>query len=74
MCACKESDVRELPNDSTLADGEGQGGHIETCHPQYCESPVSSVIECTIEWKHLWVSIIIKWQFLPPEFFFLWGY
>jgi hypothetical protein len=26
MCACKETDVMESPNDSTLAGGEGQGG------------------------------------------------
>jgi hypothetical protein len=45
MCACKETDVRESPNDSTLAGGEGQGSRGETCHPQYRESPVSSVAE-----------------------------
>jgi hypothetical protein len=45
MRACKETDMRESPNDSTLAAGEGQGGHGKTCHPQYCGSPVSSVIE-----------------------------
>jgi hypothetical protein len=45
MCACKETDVRESPNDSTLAGEEGQGSRGETCHPQYRESPVSSVIE-----------------------------
>jgi hypothetical protein len=45
MCACKETDVREWPNDSTLSGGEGQSGRGETCHPQYRESPISSVIE-----------------------------
>jgi hypothetical protein len=45
MCACKETDVRESLNDSTLAGGEGQGGRGDTCHPHYRESPVSSVIE-----------------------------
>jgi hypothetical protein len=45
MCACKETDVRESPNDSTLACGEGQDSRGETCNPQYRESPVSSVAE-----------------------------
>jgi hypothetical protein len=45
MCACKETDVRESPNDSTLAGGEGQGSRRETRHPIYRESPVSSVAE-----------------------------
>jgi hypothetical protein len=45
MCACKVTDVRESPNDSTLAGGEGQGGRGEMCHLQYRESPVSPVIE-----------------------------
>jgi hypothetical protein len=45
MCACKETDMRESPNDSTLAGGEGQGSRGETCHPNYRESPVSSVAE-----------------------------
>jgi hypothetical protein len=37
--------VRESPNDSTLAGGEGQGSRGETCHPHYCESSVSSMAE-----------------------------
>jgi hypothetical protein len=45
MCACKETDVRESPNDSTPAGGEGQGSHGETLHPIYGESPVASVAE-----------------------------
>jgi hypothetical protein len=45
MCACKETDVRESPNDSTLTGGEGQGGRGKTCHLQYRGSPVSSVVE-----------------------------
>jgi hypothetical protein len=45
MCACKESDVRESPNTSTPADGEGHGSHGETFQPIYGESPVSSVAE-----------------------------
>jgi hypothetical protein len=45
MCACKETNVRESPNDSTFASGEGQGSREEMRYSQYCESPVSSVIE-----------------------------
>jgi hypothetical protein len=45
MCACKETDVGESPNDSTLAGGEGHGSRRETFHPIYGESPVSSVVE-----------------------------
>jgi hypothetical protein len=45
MCACKETDVRESPNDSTLASGEGQGSRGETCHPIYRESPVFTLPE-----------------------------
>jgi hypothetical protein len=39
MCACKETDVRESPNDSTLAGRERHGNRGETCHPIYYESP-----------------------------------
>jgi hypothetical protein len=42
---CKETEVRESPNDSTLVGGEGQDGRGQTCHPQYRESSISSVIE-----------------------------
>jgi hypothetical protein len=35
MCACKETDVRESANDSTLASGEGHGSCGEMCHPIY---------------------------------------
>jgi hypothetical protein len=49
MCACKETDVRESPNDTTLAGGEGQGSHRETCHPIYRDSPVSSLSERDVE-------------------------
>jgi hypothetical protein len=45
MCVCKETDVRESPNDSTLAGGEGQGGRGETFHSIYGGRPVSSVAE-----------------------------
>jgi hypothetical protein len=45
MCACKETDLRGSPNDSTPAGGEGQGSGGETFHPIYAESPVSSVAE-----------------------------
>jgi hypothetical protein len=45
MCACKITDARESPNDSTLAGGEGQGSRGETCQPHYRESPVSSLPE-----------------------------
>jgi hypothetical protein len=48
MCACKETDVRELPNDSNLAGGEGLGSHGETFHLIYHESPNSSVAEYTV--------------------------
>jgi hypothetical protein len=54
MCACKETDVRESPNDSTLPGGEGQGSREETWHPQYRESPISSVAEHPLfvkEWR-----------------------
>jgi hypothetical protein len=43
MYACKETDVRESPNDCTPAGGEGQSSREETFHPIYGESPVSSV-------------------------------
>jgi hypothetical protein len=45
MCACEETDVRESPNNSTLADGEGHGSRGETFHPHYRENPVSSLAE-----------------------------
>jgi hypothetical protein len=45
MCACKETDVRESPNNSTLTGREGQGSRQEMFHPIYRESPVSSVAE-----------------------------
>jgi hypothetical protein len=45
MCACKETDVRESPNDSTLACGEGQGSRGETCYAKFDENPVSSLPE-----------------------------
>jgi hypothetical protein len=45
MCACKYTDVRESPNDSTLAGREGQGSRRETIHPIYHQSPISSVAE-----------------------------
>jgi hypothetical protein len=57
MCACKETDVRESQNDSTLAGGEGQGGREEMCHPQYRESPVSSMIEHTVL---LWIQLLLR--------------
>jgi hypothetical protein len=53
MCACKETDVKESPNNTTLAGEEGQGSHGEMCHPIYRESPVSSVAEHPfISWWH----------------------
>jgi hypothetical protein len=45
MCVCKETDLSDSSNDSTLVDGEGQGSRGETFHPFYRESPVSSVAE-----------------------------
>jgi hypothetical protein len=72
MCACKETDMRESPNNSTLAGREGQGGHGETCHLQYRESPISSVIEHPLVggWRQLhneelhnlhYCEILLKW-------------
>jgi hypothetical protein len=48
MCACKETDVRESPNDSTFAGGERQGSHGETCYAVFDENPVSSLPERTV--------------------------
>jgi hypothetical protein len=45
MCACKETDVRESPSDSTPSGWEGQGSRGETFHMIYGESPVSSMAE-----------------------------
>jgi hypothetical protein len=45
MCACKETDVRESPNDSTLAGGEEQGSRGETRYATFEENPVSSLPE-----------------------------
>jgi hypothetical protein len=45
MCACKETDVRESPNDSSLAGGEGHCSRGEACHPHYRENPVFSLAE-----------------------------
>jgi hypothetical protein len=35
MCACKETDVRESPNVSILADGERQGGRGEKGYSRF---------------------------------------
>jgi hypothetical protein len=51
MWSCKETDVRESPNDSTPAGGEGQGSRGETFHPIYGESPVSSMAEHPLQWR-----------------------
>jgi hypothetical protein len=70
MCAWKETDVRESPNDSTLAGGQGQGGHGETCHLQYRESPVSSVTEHPL---YLYLQMFLSFSqyfFLPLTFYF----
>jgi hypothetical protein len=48
MCACKETDMRESPNDSTLAGEEGHSSHEETFHPHYRENPVSSLPERSV--------------------------
>jgi hypothetical protein len=45
MRACKETDVRESPNDSTLAGGEGQGSRRETRYVTFEENPISSLPE-----------------------------
>jgi hypothetical protein len=39
MCACKETDVRESPNVSIFAGGEGQGGRGETGYSVFVKSP-----------------------------------
>jgi hypothetical protein len=38
---------------TALAGGEGQGDCGETCHPQYGESPVFSVIEHPLLMKYV---------------------
>jgi hypothetical protein len=45
MCACKETDVRESPNDSTLAGGEGHGSRGEMRYAIFNENPVFSLPE-----------------------------
>jgi hypothetical protein len=45
MRACKETDVRESPNDSTFVAGEGQGSRGETCYATLDKNPVSSLPE-----------------------------
>jgi hypothetical protein len=45
MCACKETDVRESPNDTTFAGGEGEGSRGETRYATFEENPVSSLPE-----------------------------
>jgi hypothetical protein len=45
MCACKETDVRESPNESTFAGWERQGSRGETCYETFDENPVSSLPE-----------------------------
>jgi hypothetical protein len=52
VCAYKETDVGESPNDSTPAGGEGYGSRGETFHPIYGESPVSSMAEHPLQCKH----------------------
>jgi hypothetical protein len=48
MCACKETDVRELPNDSTFTGRKGQGSLGETCYVSFEKNPVSSLPECGV--------------------------
>jgi hypothetical protein len=48
MCACKETDVRESPNDSTSAGGERQCSRGEKCYATFDENPVSSLPERTV--------------------------
>jgi hypothetical protein len=43
--------MRESPNDSTPAGGEGQGSHGETFHLIYGESPVPSVAEHSLHFR-----------------------
>jgi hypothetical protein len=48
MCARKETDLRESPNDSTPAGGVVQGTRGETCYATFDENPVSSFPERTV--------------------------
>jgi hypothetical protein len=50
MCACKETDMRESPNDSTLIGRERQGSRGEMCHPQYRESPIPPWLNTLYMW------------------------
>jgi hypothetical protein len=45
MCACKETDMRESPNDSTFTGGERQGSRGETFYATFDENPVFSLPE-----------------------------
>jgi hypothetical protein len=45
MRACKETDMRESPNDSPFAGGEGQGSRGETRYVTFEENPISSLRE-----------------------------
>jgi hypothetical protein len=45
MCACKETDVREPPNDSIFAGGERLGSRGETCYVTFDENSISSFPE-----------------------------
>jgi hypothetical protein len=45
MCICKETVVRDSPNDSIFAGGKRQGSRGETCYATFDENPVSSLPE-----------------------------
>jgi hypothetical protein len=59
MCACKETDVRESLNDSTLGGGERHGSRGETYHLHYHENTISSLAERGV------VPILISFD-VPP--------
>jgi hypothetical protein len=46
MCARKETDVRESPNNSNFAGRERQGSRGETCYAMFDKNPVSSLPQC----------------------------
>jgi hypothetical protein len=52
MCACTETDVRELANECTLASRKGNGSCGQTFHLIYAASPISSAAERSVDELH----------------------
>jgi hypothetical protein len=52
MCACKKTDEREYPTNSTVTGREGHESRGEMCHPHYRENPVSSLGEHGVFYIH----------------------